>query len=428
MKQILPQQNIASTRFYPWLIAVLAMLVLLVTNGLATTGITAFDESLLKEFGWSRGQLKLRDLITLMTAGLLAPFAGVLLDRIGVRRLLLCGSLLFAALYYAYGSITSLTDMYLIHAGFGVVLVCAGINVSVIMVSQWFVRLRGRAIGIALVGSSLGGVIFPPLMLDLVANGGWRHGFRTMAWVAVALFAVLLVLARRPEEKGMVALGAGAGAASNGASGASDEDVRYRDALKTLSFWALTFVAMATFYSILAMASHLFLHMRDMGFDPKTAGSALGLLFGLGLFSKFLFGFLADILKPKLVFVANVAVMLTGLLFLSTFNRELVWIGIVITGFGWGGLYTMIQLQAVNNFGVTDAGKILGTITALDALGGGLGIWLTGVMFDRFGNYHAAFYLLCGLLVMALVASTQVRREIGVVRAGRKAGAAVSAT
>lgn len=422
MKQILPHQNSVSSKAYPWLIAVLAMLVLLVTNGLATTGITAFDESLLKEFGWSRGELKLRDLITLMTAGLLAPFAGVLLDRVGVRRLLLCGSLLFAALYYAYGSITSLTHMYLIHAGFGLVLVCAGINVSVIMVSQWFVRLRGRAIGIALVGSSLGGVVFPPIMLNLVAAGGWRDGFRTMAWVAVVLFVLLLLLARTPEEKGRLALGAGSTA--NGASGASEHDVRYGAALKTRSFWALTFVAMTTFYSILAMASHLFLHMRDMGFDPKTAGSALGLLFGLGLFSKFLFGFLADIIRPRVVFVANVAVMLVGLLFLSTFDRQLVWVGIVITGFGWGGLYTMIQLQAVNNFGVTDAGKILGTITALDAIGGGLGIWLTGVMFDRFGNYHAAFYLLCGLLVLALVVSTQVRREIGAPRRAGKAGQA----
>lgn len=425
MKQILAQQNTASSRYYPWLIAVLAMLVLLVTNGLATTGITAFDESLLKEFGWSRGQLKMRDLITLLTAGLLAPFAGILLDRIGVRRLLLCGSLLFAALYYAYGSITSLTQLYLIHAGFGVVLVCAGINVSVVMVSQWFVRMRGRAIGIALVGSSLGGVVFPPIMLGLVADGGWREGFRTMAWVAVALFAILFVLARRPEEKGMLAVGAGSSV--NGASGASDQDVRYRAALKTKSFWALTFVAIATYYSILAMASHLFLHMRDMGFDPKTAGSALGLLFGLGLISKFLFGFLADVLKPRLVFIGNVVVMLVGLLFLATFDRELVWVGIVITGFGWGGLYTMIQLQAVNNFGVTDAGKILGTITALDAIGGGMGIWLTGVMFDHFGNYHAAFYLLCGLLVAALIASTQVRREIGVARPGHKGVAAAKA-
>jgi len=116
-----------------------------------------------------------------------------------------------------------------------------------------------------------------------------------------------------------------------------------------------------------------------------------------------------------------------GLLFLSTFDRDLVWVGIVITGFGWGGLYTMIQLQAVNNFGVTDAGKILGTITALDAIGGGLGIWLTGVMFDHFGNYHAAFYLMCGLLVAALLASTQVRREVGAGRRAPEAAGAASA-
>jgi nitrate/nitrite transporter NarK len=259
-------------------------------------------------------------------------------------------------------------------------------------------------------------------MLKLVASSGWRQGFQTMAWVPAALFVLVLVLARRPEEKGMRPLGADT--ASNGASGASEHDVRYHAALKTRSFWALTFVAMTTFYSILAMASHLFLHMRDMGFDPKTAGSALGLLFGLGLFSKFLFGFLADILVPKAVFVANVAVMLIGLVFLSTFDRDLVWVGIVITGFGWGGLYTMIQLQAVNNFGVTDAGKILGTITALDAMGGGLGIWLTGVLFDRFGNYHVAFYILCALLALALIVSTQVRREIGVAAARPAARAA----
>jgi MFS family permease len=204
----------------------------------------------------------------------------------------------------------------------------------------------------------------------------------------------------------------GGGNPRGGAATASPNDVPYARALKTLSFWALTFVAMTTFYALLSMASHLFLYMRDLGFEPRTAASALGALFGFGMFSKFLFGFLADVLNPKIVFVCNVAVMLVGLLFLASFNPDLVWIGIVITGLGWGGLYTMIQLQAVNNFGVTDAGKILGTITALDALGGGLGIWLTGVMFDAYGNYHVAFYVLAFLIFMALLASTQVRREI----------------
>ena len=64
-------------RYYPWLMALLGMTVLLVSNGLVVTGLTVFDESLLKEFGWSRGQLKLRDLITLVLAGWMAPFLGV---------------------------------------------------------------------------------------------------------------------------------------------------------------------------------------------------------------------------------------------------------------------------------------------------------------------------------------------------------------
>jgi MFS family permease len=169
---------------------------------------------------------------------------------------------------------------------------------------------------------------------------------------------------------------------------------------------------MASFYSILSLAAHLFLHMRDMGFDPKTAGGAISLLFGLGLISKFLFGFLSDYLNARIVFVSNVAIMLVGLVLMATFDKNLIWAGIFITGFGWGGLYTMIQLQAVNNFGVSHTGKILGTITMLDAIAGGLGGWLTGVMFDKFGNYHVAFYVFCTLMALALLASTQVRREL----------------
>jgi MFS family permease len=410
-----PDTTSLTARFYPWVIAVLALLMLLVTNGMTTTGLTTFDESLIKEFGWKRGDLKFRDFITLITAGTLAPFAGFLIDKIGTRKLMLGGSALFAILVYSYGHISSLTHLYLIHAGFGIVLVCAGLNVAVVSVSQWFVRSRGTAVGVALVGSSLGGVVLPPIILALLAAGGWRFGFQWMAMSAVIFFVLAFFLAHTPKEKNVPPLGALDPVTTNKKSRAaapSPNDLTYKQATSTVSFWALTFVAMASFYSILSLAAHLFLHMRDLGFDPKTAGSALGLLFGLGLISKFLFGFLSDVLNPRIVFVSNVGLMLVGLILMATFDKSLIWAGIAITGFGWGGLYTLIQLQTVNNFGVSHTGKILGTITMLDAYAGGLGIWLTGVMFDKFGNYHNAFYILCGLLVLAFIAATQVRREI----------------
>jgi MFS family permease len=406
-----PDTTSTKARLYPWVMAVMALTVLMITNGMTTTGITAFDEAILKEFGWKRGEFKFRDLVTLITAGLLAPLAGYFIDKIGVRTLLLFGSALLAVLYYLYGKISSLTELYLIHAGFGLVLVCAGLNVAVVMSSQWFIKARGTAIGIALVGSSLGGVVFPPMILTLLSAHSWREAFALVGLASVLLFILAFVLVRTPAKLNIGPLGFGQ-PVKGGVSPSSPDDLTYQQAIRTLSFWALTFVAMASFYSILSLALHLFLHMRGLGFDAKTAGGAMGLLFGLGLFSKFLFGFLSDILSPKLVFRSNVALMLVGLVLMATQSLDLLWAGIAITGFGWGGLYTLIQYQAVNNFGVTHTGKILGSITMLDAIAGGVGIWLTGVMFDKFGSYNNAFWVFVALMSAAFLASFLVKREI----------------
>jgi MFS family permease len=397
-------------RLYPWVMAVMALTVLMVTNGMINTGITAFDESILKEFGWSRGDFKRRDLITLCMAGALAPFAGYMIDKIGTRFLLLFGSALLAVLYYAYGHITTLTHLYLIHAGFGLVLVCAGLNIAVVMTSQWFIKSRGTAIGIALVGSSLGGVVFPPVIVSLLPAHGWRDTFGLLSMAAIGLFILALLIVRTPQQMKLTPLGLGE-ETKGPARPPSPGDLTLQEAMRTVSFWALIIVAMASFYAIMALAAHLFLHMRGMGFDPKAAGGAMSLLFGLGLISKFLFGYLSDILPPKLVFTSNVAIMLLGLVLMSLQNKDVLWAGIAITGFGWGGLYTLIQYQAVNNFGITHTGKILGIITMLDAAAAGMGIWLTGVMFDRYGNYHQAFWVLVTLLGIAFVASFMVKRE-----------------
>ncbi len=399
------------SKLLPWVVSLAALLLLMVSNGLTLTGITAFDEALIKEFGWSRGALKFRDLLTLLFTGLAAPFIGVLIDRLGVRPLIVVGSLLLAAAYFAYGQIQSLFHIYVIHLVFAVVLVACGLNVAVILVSQWFVRQRGTAIGIALVGTSLGGIFFPPLIVHLTEVYGWRQAFALLAIAPALTLLIGLFLARPPQAFGVRALGADNPPAQGGGVPDPLVDLSYGETLRTGTFWALAFVAMMTFYSMLAAATHLFLHMRDMGFAPATAGRALGVMFGLALVGKLVFGLLADHLPQKLVFLANIGVMFCGSLFLATLDPGLIWIAITLFGLGWGGLYTLLQLQAVNSFGLTAAGKILGTITVLDALGGGLGIWLTGVMFDRFGSYQIAFGLITGLLFVAFLASTRIRKE-----------------
>lgn len=400
-------------RYYPWLMAIMGLLVLLVSNGMIITGLTAFDESLLEAFGWSRSELKLRDLITLVLAGWMAPFLGALIDRVGPRKLILAGFALLAALYYAYAHVQSLTQLYLIHVGFAAVLVAAGLNVAVIFVSQWFVTHRGTAIGIALVGTSLGGMVFPKLGVQLMAGMDWRAAFIWEAAIPLVFLLAAFVFARSPRPGGIPPWGAdrAGGDAGHPAAASLLPDIGYRDALRTRTFWVLAFVAMTTFFSIMAVSANLFLHMRDLGFEPAQAGNGLGLMFGLAMVGKFLFGFLADVLKPKRVFLINLAIMAAGALVLATMRVDLIWYSLALFGLGWGGLYTMIQLLAVNAFGLSSAGKILGTITLLDATTAGLGIWATAKIFDLTGSYHPAFVLICVLVVLALLASTLVRDE-----------------
>lgn len=401
-------------RYYPWLMALMGMLVLLVSNGLIVTGLTAFDESLLKEFGWSRSELKLRDLITLVLAGWLAPFLGALIDRVGPRRLIFAGVTLLAALYAAYAHIHSLTHLYLIHVGFAAVLVAAGLNVAVIFVSQWFHTQRGTAIGIALIGTSLGGMVFPKLGVKLMESMDWRAALLWETAIPLGFLLLAIVLLRSPRPGGIAPWGAdklAAQPATGSVAVDSQADLSFAQALRTRTFWALAVVAMTTFFSIMAASANLFLHMRDLGFEPAQAGNGLGVMFGLAMVGKFVFGLLADLFRPKYVFLFNIALMAAGGFCMATMNVDLIWYALVLFGLGWGGLYTMVQLLAVNAFGLSSAGKILGTITLLDATTAGLGIWLAAKISDMTGSYAPAFQLMCALLLVAMVAACFVRNE-----------------
>lgn len=402
--------------FYGWFIAVCAMTALMISNGMLIGGINVFDESLIGEFEWSRSSLKFRDLLTFVLAGLLGPFAGALADRIGVRRMMAFGASLLIVGFVLYSRIQSITHMYILHCVFALVLVSAGLIVAVMLVSHWFVEKRGTAIGIALVGTSLGGIVFPQVGTWLIGNFGWRKAMMLEAvFPVILLILVLFVIRNSPKDKGMLALGVKPQTAEEIAEGKPDVEatgLSYPEALKTRTFWALAFAAMTTFYSILGAQAHLFLHLRDLEFSPQVASTGISLLFGMALFGKFGFGYLADKVQHKKVFYGNLAVMLAGAILLATVRVDLFWISVVLFGLGWGGLYTMLQLLTVECFGLRATGKILGTITVLDAIGGGLGIWLTGLLYDTTGSYQVPFTVLVVLIFLAMLAATQVRRHV----------------
>ncbi len=398
--------NPRSGRMCAWFIAIFASIALMVSNGQTIAGLSVYDIEFINEFGWSLGEIKFRDMITLLLAGLAAPFVGILIDRFGVRRCMLVGWLLLILGNIAYSRLESLTGLYLVHALFALVLVVCGLNAAVILVSRWFVRHRGTAIGIALMGTSVGGILFPQYGTAMIEAVGWRGAF---VWgslfPALMLVVTWLFVKDRPN-------GAGIAVASASETGVEVEaGVAYADALRSRSFWALTIIAMATFYTVLGTQAHIFIYMTDADFNAQVATNAISLFFLCALIGKFVFGLAADHFDKRKVFFGNILVMLLGSMILIGMEVRLIWIAVTAFGLGWGGVYTMIQLTVMNTFGTRDAGKILGTITVLDASGGGLGIWLTGVIYDATGSYQLPFMIFAALIVVALVALTQIRHD-----------------
>ncbi len=396
-------------RSNPWMIAFIGLLILMITNGLTSTAISIFDESLIGEFGWSRGELKFRDFLSFGVVALFAPLGGVLLDRFGARRLLMLGCIVLSASYFAYSRLESLLQMYALHIAFAATLLTSGTMVVIVLVSSWFVEKRGLAIGIALLGTSAGSFVLPPLNAELIARLGWRETFALEALFPLVLLAVIVVLVRNsPSEFGGTAVGVSADGPDPRSVG-----LEFGQALRTRSFWAIGLSGFLIYYSILALFNHMFLHMRDLGYEPRVAASALALLSFIAMLSKLSSGWLADRLDRHKVFMGCLVIMLAGVACLATLRGGTwVWTAIVLIALGWGGLFTLYNMLTVTNFGLKSIGKINGSISSMESFGGGLGIWLTGKLFDDYGSYQVPFLVLLVCVVVGLVIGTQIRSEL----------------
>jgi len=395
--------------YYGWVIAFAAGFVLLITNGMTLGGLNVFDKPLLESLNESMGGtvtlagLKTRDAITLIFGGLMSPIAGAAADRFGVRPLMAFGALLLALGFYLYSTVESLSQIYWIHLLFATALASCGLVIVVILVSRWFIKDRGLALGIAIAGSSLGNGTMPPVNAALMGEFGWRASFAWTSLLPLLLLPVIfLVIRERPTDLGpqqpVAKRTAGSPLAIGGMS--------LPEALRTRNFWLLAFIAMFSFFSIIGTQAHLNLYMLSRGFSQMDAGLSYTVLFYLGLCGKVLNGLLADRLGKKRVFVATLAVMVIGALVLALPQANSIWAGLVLFGFGWGGLYTLLQLLAADYFGPRHLGKILGVITVLDTLGGGLGPPMIGAILDKTGSYAQAFLPVIVLVGLAFILST----------------------
>ncbi len=375
---------------YPWLVVGLTMLAVVVSNGMGNAGLTVFDETLLSEFDWSVGQLKIRDAINFIGAGCLVFAAGFVLDRVGFKPLLLLGMVAMFLVYRSYPYIQNLTQLYWLHGLVAIAIAAAGNMVAMITAATWMPERRGLAVGITIAGTSVGGMVLPPLGVFLNETVGWRSALASLSWIPFAMAIAIFLLLRNRV------------AAQDSEKAKTTQGTTFHDALRTRAFWLVAIAGAATYYAILALYANLFLYLRSLSYSPAQAGLGLSVLAFTGLAGKLGAGWLADHMNPYRLFKACMFIMLVGLAIAAQGQGWVYW-GLAITGIGWGSLHTLYNFVLLALFGLRAAGRINGSISVAEAIGGGIGIYTAGALFDLYGSYQNAFVVILTVMTIGCV-------------------------
>ncbi|NJR44286.1 MFS transporter [bacterium] len=181
------QAQIASPPLRSWLlsyhgvIAMMGMLVMLICNGMVLSGLTPFRFAFAEKYQWQMQQMNFADLVSFGVVGLLAPFLGALMDRFGVRLMMMLGGVMLLIGYLAYAQVSTLAGMYGVHVILGAAVALAGLVPASRLIGRWFELKRGTAMGITLAGSSLASFVFYPLAVKFIAADGIA-----LAWTRAA--------------------------------------------------------------------------------------------------------------------------------------------------------------------------------------------------------------------------------------------------
>jgi sugar phosphate permease len=410
------------TRFrfhYGWIIAAITFLTLLVSAGMRSTpGVLIVP--LEHEFGWSTATISLAVSINLVLYGLTGPFAAALMQRVGIRRVML-GALLLVAL--AAGLTTLMRASWQLDLLWGILVgLSTGTLASVlaaIVADRWFVKQRGFVMGLLSASNASGQLVFLPLLASLAVTFGWRASAWATAIAAVLLIPlVLLLFIERPRDLGLRPYGASpeedeareAAALNKGNPIAAAFGGLFRG-FRSVDFWLLAgsfFICGATTNGLIG--THLIPAEMDHGVPEVAAASTLALIGIFDLIGTTVSGWLSDRWDNRWLLCWYYGLRGLSLLFLpyalgSTYLTLVFFI--IFYGLDWVATVPPTARLTANIFGKESMGVVYGWIFAAHQLGAATAASAAGIMRTVLGNYQVSF-ISAGLL--SLVAAGMVIR------------------
>ncbi len=394
-------------KFFGWWIVVAAFISFGLAVGLPYYNKDFFNDYYLRDLHWTRQQITLGFPLAALLTILIGP---LVIHRFSPRKLILIGTALTICAFWGFAYMgPSLLVYYSLWVVYTIGYIFSGPIPHQLIVSQWFRRNRGKAMGIVYVGVGLIGSFGPMIIKPLTERYGWRVALCVLgSSVVLAWPLVFLVLKDRPSDLGQYPDGD-----SQPPAESSVKSQTFSELLHSYPFWLLLIGSFCSIGSIGAINVHMKFVFLDQGFGAgNQADSAWSIATRLILWSsiggRLLIGGLADKFSKKVVMTATyfmVAGTIPLLLLVRPENDMLLYGFAVLFGFGMGADYMLIPLMAAEQFGVNTLARAMAVILPVNTIGQTWFPYFVSILREHFGSY---WWAMGSVLAVALIGALSI--------------------
>jgi OFA family oxalate/formate antiporter-like MFS transporter len=392
-----------------WIVLSGLFLVYMASNGVTLHTLPLLYPELMDSFGWQATEVTLPATVFFVIGAITSPPAGWLLDRYSSRVIIAIGSMLLTLGLLAYSATNNLWQLVAVYALLGLALSLCGLVSNMVMLTGWFDSGRGRATGILLMASSLGGALFPLAVGSGIDQLGWRQ---TVLLTGVGVGSMMLGSAWLLLRDGRRVM-----PDSPLPGPSSDPEQRVIPRLLTRRFATIVFATGSLWFIIIALTQHQSIHLaRDVGLARSSLPSVFSLFFGCSVVGKFCFGLLSDRFDLHRVMAIAILMLAIALIMLSQMTADataLLYGYAVLAGLGFSGAFTCIQILIAAHYSGPLYGRILATIVLIDTLCGALGTQTIASVREWQGDYTAAFIGMAALAALSAMMVLTLSRLTG---------------
>ncbi|MFC2017655.1 MFS transporter, partial [Chloroflexota bacterium] len=367
------------------------------------------------EFNWDRGALSAAASMFMLIMGFLGIFSGGLSDKYGPRLLVTITGLSAGVGLFLMSQINSLWQIYII---WGLIISVGAGSCFVPVTStipRWFIKGRTLAVGITFTGIGLGGLIGPPLAQWLISSYGWQQAYVVLGLVA---FIIIIPLAQfmkhSPQRIGLRPYGEEGTIEDKQSPASITGGSSFKQAIKTGRFWLFGLILFFYFFAAFVIIVHVVPYAVDVGFSAMAAAGILSITNGSGIIGRLTIGFIANRIGARRALAACLFVITLALIWIL-FSREIWMLYAFAVAFGvaWGSIASLLPLIPAELFGLGSLGIIFGSVHFFGTVGGAVGPFLAGSIFDITGSYRLALMICVMLGVLATILSLILLRAKG---------------